>query len=79
MNQTDRNNIEFLLQSSPDTLREWFNMTGAADHQYAHDIMTQYSQELTERSRTVTIDQQLRDMQDFPMVKLLLDQISGAH
>ena len=79
MNQTDLNNINFLLHSSPQTLREWFDTTTAADHEYAQHIMHQYSQELTVRSLDLVIEQQLRQMDQFPHVEVILDNIFKGH
>lgn len=75
MNQTDRNNINFLLYSSPQTLREWFDTTTPAEHEYARDIMNRYSWELTQRSNELMIEDQLRQMDQFPHVDIILDNI----
>jgi hypothetical protein len=51
MNNHDRLNLEFLLTSSPATLKDWYDKMGTDDIQYAMQIMARYSEELTLRQQ----------------------------
>jgi len=46
MNPHDKNNLDFLLYSSPETIREWFASVSEDDVQYALEILAQASVEL---------------------------------
>lgn len=50
MNQHDRSNLEFLLQSDPLTLFNWMNTTSPDDIDYATELLNKYSQELDIRA-----------------------------
>lgn len=46
MNDYDRENLTFLLTSTPEELREWYNTVDENDHEYASELMLRYSEEL---------------------------------
>lgn len=61
MTQHDRDNLKFLLNADKDTLRDWYASVEADDHEYAMEIMVQYSNELRERSIELQIEKRLED------------------
>jgi hypothetical protein len=75
MNQRDRDNLEFLLKSSPETLKDWFMRMDVEDHLYAKHIMNMYATELTERSTAAAIEVQLRAMSTFPEAMIVIDKV----
>lgn len=73
MNQRDRDNLEFLLKSSPETLKDWYMRMDAEDHRYAKQIMDMYAVELTERTILASIELQIRLMSTFPEAQVVID------
>jgi hypothetical protein len=49
-------NLQFLLTSSPETLREWFDQVDIDDVEYAMEIMAKYSEELVLRQRFIDVE-----------------------
>ena len=47
MNEYDRENLQFLLNADPETLREWYDSVSPDDIEYAAELMLQYSEELS--------------------------------
>lgn len=50
MNEWDRNNLEFLLNASPDVLKDWYDKVDEDDREYASELLTMYGQELKFKS-----------------------------
>lgn len=46
MNEHDRNNLQFLLNASEATLRDWYITVSDDDHVYASELLDQYAAEL---------------------------------
>ena len=46
MNQHDKDNLEFLLNSTPDTLKDWYDSVDGDDHEYALELIRLHSSEL---------------------------------
>lgn len=75
MNQRDRDNLEFLLTSSPGTLKDWYYRMDAEDHQYAKHIMDMYAAELRFRSVSAQVEGVLRKMNSYPEAERVIDKI----
>ena len=56
MNDHDRENLNFLLSCDPDTLLDWYNTVDEEDHEYASELMTQYSEELKIKQRFYDVE-----------------------
>jgi len=50
MNDYDRENLQFLLNASPDVIRDWYDTVDPEDIEYATELMTLYSEELRIKS-----------------------------
>lgn len=46
MNQHDKDNLQFLLNSSPATLKEWYDNVDQDEHEYAIELIRLYSSEI---------------------------------
>lgn len=75
MNQRDRNNLEFLLTSSPETLKDWYHQMDAEDHQYARQLMDMYAIELQFRSVSAQVEHVLCNMNSYPEAQHVIDRI----
>lgn len=62
MNQHDLDNIRFLLNRTPDQLREWYNSVSDQDLVYANEIMEQYARFLESEIESEIIEKQLAAM-----------------
>ncbi len=54
MNQHDRDNLEFLLNASPEVLEDWYNQMDDDDIEYAFELLTQLKEELD--AKTYALD-----------------------
>ncbi len=46
MNDHDKENLNFLLTSNPDIIKDWFDSVTEDDHKYAIELLTQFAEEL---------------------------------
>lgn len=46
MNQHDKDNLQFLLNSTPDTLKDWFESVDQDDHEYAMELIKLHTSEI---------------------------------
>lgn len=46
MNQRDRDNLNFLMTSSDEVLREWYSLANEDDLIYAQELLSEYEMEL---------------------------------
>ena len=46
MNQHDKDNLQFLLNSTPATLKDWYDKMDGDDHEYALELIRLHSSEL---------------------------------
>ena len=46
MNQRDRDNLNFLMTSSDEVLREWYSSANEDDLIYAQELLSEYEMEL---------------------------------
>jgi hypothetical protein len=62
MNQRDLDNIRFLVNCTPEQLREWYNSADDGDLIYASHIMDVYAQYLENEIAYQHIEKQISDM-----------------
>ena len=46
MNQHDRDNLDFLLNATPEIIQDWYEQMSDDDIEYAFELLEAYSQEL---------------------------------
>ena len=79
MNQHDKDNLNFLLSSSEEVLKDWYNSVEEDDHIYAKELLQAYSLELQEMRDQKDLEdgfeEQLAKMSAFPLVDSLLSKM----
>jgi hypothetical protein len=60
MNAHDRKNLDFLLASEIDVIRDWAGKMGADDITYAQELLLQHAQDLRERSREILVEAEMQ-------------------
>jgi hypothetical protein len=59
MNQHDRSNLDFLLKSELETIRDWAGKMNPDDITYAQELLLQHAQDLRERSREILVEAEM--------------------
>lgn len=62
MNQHDRENLNFLLNASSETLQDWYASIDSNDLAYASELLDQYAAELNLRDSLISMDQALHTL-----------------
>ena len=62
MNDHDRDNLNFLMTVSPETLADWWGQVDADDRVYAFDLLNRARTELAMSTDTVTDVSQAADI-----------------
>ena len=75
MNEHDRKNLEFLLRSEIDVIRDWAGKMDSDDIVYAQELLMQHAEELRERSREILVEAELARHQDYSAAKSVIDRI----
>ena len=75
MNDWDRNNLEFLLNSDEKTIKDWHDSVSPDDHAYAHELLNMYSLELKERALALKVEAELAMMSEYPDAKRVIDKV----
>jgi len=57
MNEYDRENLEFLLNADEETLADWYDTVDVDDHEYASELLAQYSEELAIKSSIYNVEE----------------------
>jgi hypothetical protein len=60
MNQHDRSNLDFLLASEIDVIRDWAGKMGSDDINYAQELLLQHADDLRERSREILVEAEMQ-------------------
>lgn len=55
MNQRDQDNLEFLLNASPEVIEDWYNQMDDDDIEYAFELLDQFKQELDAKTRALGV------------------------
>ncbi len=50
MNDYDRENLNFLLNASPEVLEDWYENVSEDDHEYAQELLSAFGEELKLRN-----------------------------
>lgn len=56
LSEKDQNNLDFLLNSPKEVIRNWYETTGFEDHDYAMELLYRKSVELSMRSAALAED-----------------------
>ena len=74
MNQHDRDNLNFLLNASAETLQDWYHHVDADDIAYASELLDAYSRELDALNQEVSVELQLTSMTEYADARAALAQ-----
>jgi hypothetical protein len=73
MNQHDRDNLNFLLYSNKEVLKDWHSQVTADDHEYARELLDAYSKELKLEAEMLKIECKMGF--DYPDARRVIDRI----
>jgi hypothetical protein len=59
MNAHDRSNLDFLLKSELETIRDWAGKMSSDDINYAQELLLQHAADLRERSREILVEAEM--------------------
>jgi hypothetical protein len=59
MNAHDRSNLDFLLKSELETIRDWAGKMDSDDINYAQELLLQHAADLRERSREILVEAEM--------------------
>jgi hypothetical protein len=60
MTKHDWDNLQFLLNATPETLCDWYDKMEEDDHEYASDLLALYGEELEVKSALIK-DPEIKD------------------
>lgn len=75
MNEHDRKNLEFLLRSEIDVIRDWAGKMDSDDIVYAQELLLQHAADLRERSREILVEAELARSRDYSQAQSVIDRI----
>jgi hypothetical protein len=75
MNDHDRQNLNFLLYSSPETIADWFTKVDQDDVDYAHELLAMAAWELKEQAQALRIEAELSVMDRFEQAEAVIGKI----
>ena len=75
MNEHDRSNLEFLLNASPDVIKDWESKMPADDIAYAQELLNMYSLELKERALALRIEAEMELAGNYHEANMVIDKI----
>jgi len=62
MNEYDRENLQFLLNADKETLKDWYETVDVDDHEYASELLAQYSEELAIKSSIYAVEELVTEL-----------------
>jgi hypothetical protein len=74
-NDWDRDNLNFLLNSSKDTLDDWNSQTDDDDRVYAQELLDAYSRELKLEAQFLRVECEMELLGNYPDAIRVIDKI----
>ena len=75
-NDWDRDNLNFLLHSSPEVIKEWEAAMEPDDLEYAQELLDAYAEELRVEATFLKTEAELSLLCEYNTAKTLLDAIA---
>lgn len=75
MNDWDRNNLNFLLNADDRVIKEWQTQVSEDDIDYAHELLSLYSQELREQAIALKIECEIELAGNYLEANMVIDRI----
>ena len=77
-NDWDRDNLNFLLNATPDVIAEWNAQADEDDVAYARELLDAYAEELRLQAHDLHIEAKLALMFIYPDAKRVIDSIAKS-
>jgi len=75
MNAHDRQNLNFLLYSSPEVIADWYTKVDQDDIDYAHELLAMAALELKEEAQTLRIEAELAILDRFELAEKVINMV----
>ena len=75
-NDWDRDNLNFLLNASPEAMADWEAWADEDDHEYAQELLDAYAEELRLEAKDLMIEARMSLMFEYPDAKAVIDSIA---
>ena len=75
MNDHDRQNLNFLLHSSPEVIADWFTKVSEDDVAYARELLDMAAEELRQDAIALRIEAELAFMDRFEQAEAVIGKI----
>ncbi len=75
-NDWDRDNLNFLLNASPQVMKDWDEQADEDDRVYAQELLDAYAEELRLQAQDLLIEAQMSLMFEYPDARRVIDTIA---
>jgi len=75
-NDWDRDNLNFLLNASPQVMKDWDAQADEDDRIYAQELLDAYAEELRLQAQDLLIEAQMSLMFEYPDARRVIDTIA---
>ena len=75
MNDHDRQNLNFLLNSSPEVIADWYTKVDQDDIDYAHELLAMAALELKEEAQALRIEAELAILDRFELAEKVINMV----
>ena len=77
-NDWDRDNLNFLINATPDVIAEWNAQADEDDLDYARELLDAYAEEMRLQAQDLLVESKMALMFDYPDAKRVLDKIAKS-
>lgn len=75
MNDHDRQNLNFLLYSSPEVIADWYAKVDEDDHVYAQELLAMAALELKERAHELRVEAELAILDRYDLAEQVINMV----
>ena len=75
-NDWDRDNLNFLLNASPEVMQDWEEQADEDDRAYAQELLDAYAEELRLQAQDLLVEAKMSLMFEYPDAKRVIDMIA---
>lgn len=75
MNDHDRQNLNFLLYSSPEVIADWWDKVSEDDHVYAQELLAMAALELKEQAHALRIEAELAILDRYELAEQVINMV----
>lgn len=77
-NDWDRDNLNFLINATPDVIAEWDAQADEDDREYAQELLDAYAQELALEAKDLLVEAKMALMFEYPDAKRVIDMVAKS-